>query len=126
MSARKGTPRNPTTWEIMRGRAREMRHKPTPAEDYLWQYIRARQLDGAKFRRQHVIEIFIADFYCAEAGLIVEVDGAGHDADYDAERTTLLNELGLRVIRFSNAEVMTHLPRVLDTIRRALHDDTAP
>ncbi|MBP8972550.1 MAG: endonuclease domain-containing protein [Anaerolineae bacterium] len=84
--------------------AREMRREPTPAEDLLWQRLRRKQL-GVCFRRQHSIDRFIVDFYCAEASLVVEIDGPIHDQpNADAERQAVLEGLGLRVLRVSNAE----------------------
>jgi very-short-patch-repair endonuclease len=70
-------------------RAREMRMESAPAEHKLWQCIRIRQLNGFKFRRQHNLGPFIADFYCHEAQLVVELDGDSHAAraEYDASRT---------------------------------------
>ena len=77
----------------------------TPAEAILWQHLRTNKLDGLHFRRQEVINGLIADFYCHEAGLVVEVDGAVHEdrTDADAERDRILTGRGLRVLRFTNA-----------------------
>ena len=88
--------------------ARKMRSEQTPAEKRLWQHIRERQLGGYKFRRQQVIDRFIVDFYCHKADLVVEVDGDIHDLkkEEDALRENALRELGLRVIRFWNEEIM--------------------
>jgi len=99
-----------------------MRGQPTGAERALWEHLRNRQMCGAKFRRQAVIENYIVDFFCPEAGLIIEVDGPIHDRmqDEDASRQRCLEDLGLRVIRFSNDVVLTDLDRVLDAIRQAL------
>src|SRR4051794_22135472 len=88
-------------------RAREMRHEQTPAEQKLWAVVRGKQLYGHKFRRQHPIGRFIADFYCAEARLVIELDGESHAAqqEYDAIRTAYLQAQGYRVIRFTNQAV---------------------
>ncbi len=101
--------------------AREMRHNATPAEEVLWAALRGRQLAGLKFRRQDVIGPFIADFYCASARLIVEVDGDIHDTqkEYDAYRTRQFEDHGYRVIRFSNEEVLHNLKKVLAQISAA-------
>lgn len=97
-----------TNMTIIRQRAKEMRHTPTPAEARLWRILRARRLAGYKFRRQHPIGRFIADFYCAAARLIVEVDGPSHDnqLEYDQERTDWLEAHGYHVIRFTNQQVL--------------------
>ncbi|MFA5837503.1 MAG: DUF559 domain-containing protein [Bellilinea sp.] len=101
-------------------RCREMRKNATDAEALLWQLLRDRQFLGYKFRRQHPIAGFIADFYCHEAHLIIELDGAGHaedsQASYDTERTQNLEALGLQVIRFWNQQVLENPSQVLETI----------
>jgi very-short-patch-repair endonuclease len=66
-------------WDKLRPLARQMRHDPTPAEEYLWRRLRKHQVNGAHFRRQHAINRFVVDFYCASAHLVVEVDGPIHD-----------------------------------------------
>ena len=108
----------PGLWEKLKPLVRQKRHEPTPAENALWQCIRNRQL-GMKFRRQHAIERFIVDFYCAEKGIIVEVDGAIHEytVEDDAIRQEYLQSLGLRVIRFTNDEVMHHMDVTLERLR---------
>ncbi len=102
--------------------AREMRHEPTPAENTLWQRLRKKQLLGSKFRRQHPIDRFIVDFFCAEARLVIEVDGPIHEqqAEYDQLRQAYIESLGIRVLRFSNAEVLQQLNAVLERIGEAL------
>ena len=95
----------------------------TPAEVALWQALRGRKLDGLRFRRQQGIGPYIVDFYCVEARLVVELDGAVHDAPsaqaYDAERTRHLNGLGIRVVRFPNDAVWQDLRGVLAAIGNA-------
>ncbi len=92
-----------------RAAARQMRHDPTRAEDLLWQRLRRKQL-GVHFRRQHSIDRFIVDFYCAEASLVIEIDGPIHDQpNADAERQAALEALGLCVLRVSSAET-EHAP----------------
>ena len=102
--------------------ARKLRKNATEAERALWQRIRRRQL-GFKFRRQVPIRGYIADFYCAKARLIVEVDGLIHESrrDYDARRTTHLTRAGFTVIRFSNDQVMMEVERVAQSICAAAH-----
>jgi very-short-patch-repair endonuclease len=99
-------------------RAREMRHPQTPAESRLWSRLRNAQLGGFKFRRQHPIDRFIADFYCAACRLVIEIDGDSHagQAEYDAARTAWLNERGYRMIRFANRDVERNLEAVLETV----------
>ncbi len=107
----------------LKERARNMRHEPTPAEAKLWEYLRGNQL-GVKFRRQHSIDRYIADFICLSHKLIVELDGAGHlepdQADYDHGRSALLGELGYRVLRFSNAQALNKTEEVLNTIKASI------
>src|SRR5215510_6030759 len=88
-------------------RARELRREMTPAEKLLWQQVRAKKL-GVRFRRQQVIQGFIVDFYCHKAALVVEVDGDIHDLqqEEDARREKVLIEMGLRIIRFKNDEIL--------------------
>jgi very-short-patch-repair endonuclease len=104
--------------------ARKLRHTSTEAEKRFWRAIRARQLNGAKFRRQYPIGGFIADFVCLEARLIVEVDGGQHnDSETDVRRTAALEAAGYRVMRFWNNDVMNNLAGVLETLSAALTRD---
>jgi very-short-patch-repair endonuclease len=99
-------------------RSHELRRDMTPAEKILWEELRANKL-GIHFRRQQIIAGFIVDFYCHKADLVVEVDGDIHDLQKqeDALRENALRELGLRVIRFRNEEVLKDLPSVLERIK---------
>ncbi len=101
-------------------RARQLRQEMTPEEELLWEALRRNQ-QGAHFRRQQIIAGFIVDFYCHAAGLVVEVDGAEHDAPeqkaMDARRDQALREMGLRVMRFRNRSISTRLPQMLERIR---------
>jgi len=108
----------------IRQRARELRRPMTRAEAKLWQRLRRRQLNGHYFRRQHPSGSFIADFYCAKARLVVEVDGDVHvmQEDYDSVRTEWLEERGYRVIRFTNDEVFCQLDAVLESILAACEE----
>ncbi|MEO8611553.1 MAG: endonuclease domain-containing protein [Chloroflexota bacterium] len=114
----------PELWEKLKPLARQMRHAPTPAEKHLWGRLRNRQLGGAKFRRQHVIDRFIVDFYCQEYRLVIEVDGSIHEYTQaeDAVRQEFLESLGLRVIRFSNADVLTRIDGVVEVIAESFQD----
>jgi len=97
--------------------AKSMRRKMTPAEKKLWQCVRGNQVMGFHFRRQQVIHGFIADFYCHQAGLVVEVDGDGHDVEYDADRDRVMKDLGMHVLRFRNEQVLQNIQGVLEEIR---------
>jgi very-short-patch-repair endonuclease len=107
----------------LKARAQGMRHEPTPAEAKLWQHLRGSQL-GVKFRRQHSIDCYIADFVCLSHKLIIELDGSGHlepdQADYDQGRSALLAELGYRILRFSNEQALTQTENTLATIKASL------
>ena len=98
-------------------RAKELRREMTPAEKLLWQEIRANKL-GVRFRRQQVIQGFIVDFYCHQAGLVIEVDGDIHDLqkEEDERREKVLSALGLRIVRFGNDEVVRNLSVVMGKI----------
>lgn len=108
--------------------ARGMRREPTQAEHFLWQRLRGRQLGGYKFHRQYPIDRFIVDFYCAKAGLIVEVDGNIHQQQIEAdqERKEMLNHLGFRVIRFTNVQVLEQTGLVLQHILDILEGTPSP
>ncbi|HEY3398838.1 MAG TPA: DUF559 domain-containing protein [Armatimonadota bacterium] len=105
----------------LRERAGEFRRAMTPMEKRLWAQLQGSRLNGLHFRRQQVIDRFIVDFYCHQAGLVVEVDGEVHaDATArDAERDSFLHGRGLLVVRFSNLRVRADLPGVLSEIREA-------
>ena len=108
---------------LLLGRSRDLRHPLTPAEARVWARVRNNQL-GLKIRRQAVIGRFIADFYCAQARLVIEIDGASHtepdQAAYDAQRTAWLEAQGYRVVRFWNTEVLKDEEAVIGRIAAAL------
>ncbi|WP_180114782.1 endonuclease domain-containing protein [Acinetobacter sp. YH12140] len=97
--------------------AKSMRHSATDVENFMWQLLRAKRFMNLKFRRQHVIQPYIVDFYCHEIGLVIELDGSQHgtnDAiEYDAERTKFLEALGLTVVRYWNYDVLGRTDVVL-------------
>jgi very-short-patch-repair endonuclease len=99
--------------------AKELRRNATDAERLLWRHLKAKQMEGLKFRRQEQIGHFIADFVCYERALIVEADGGQHALEWekDEERTLWLNAQGFRVLRFWNHEILTNIDGVLETIR---------
>jgi very-short-patch-repair endonuclease len=102
-------------------RARELRSNMTAAENLLWQELRANKL-GIHFRRQQIIAGFIVDFYCHKAALVIEVDGDIHDLqqEEDDKREKALKEMGLRIIRFRNQDVIRDLPTVVDDIKKLI------
>lgn len=97
-----------------------LREKLTKAESILWEAIRKKRLDGYKFRQQHPISKFILDFYCHQIKLGIEIDGGYHENNgqkfYDEDRTEILNELGVKIIRFSNEDILQDLENVLKII----------
>jgi very-short-patch-repair endonuclease len=107
-------------------RARTLRKSMSSAERLLWRGLRSRQLDGARFRRQHPIGFYIVDFVCLERRLVVEVDGGQHTEDdhitSDARRDRWLGAEGYRVMRVSTTDVYSNLAGVLDTIWATLRD----
>ena len=95
--------------------SRQLRREMTAAETALWERVRAGGLQGLHFRRQQVIDGFVADFYCHRAGLVVELDGSIHQetGDYDADRDAILARRGLRVLRVRNEQVLQDIGAVL-------------
>jgi very-short-patch-repair endonuclease len=108
--------------------ARELRRNQSPAEKNLWRALRGRRFGGYRFRRQHIVGCYIADFYCAVSALVLELDGESHlgAEDYDRVRQNYLEKQGLMVLRFWNTDVFEDLEPVLEVIwaqcqRRAVH-----
>jgi very-short-patch-repair endonuclease len=112
------------SWPEIEQRARELRWALTPAEEALWNALLGKRLCGVKWRCQHPVGRFILDFYCPACKLVVEVDGAIHDREEDAEhdsaRAKALAAYGYRVVRFQNEEIMNDLDSVLAQIREAV------
>lgn len=106
--------------------AKAMRSEPTGPEARLWHYLRAKRFHDIKFSQQVLIGPYIVDFAARDRKLAIELDGDSHGSQerYDARRTALIESEGFRVIRFSNADVMTNVEGVLQTIGDAL--GTAP
>lgn len=101
--------------------ARRLRKTMTNAEVRLWVHLRGKQLDGHRFRRQHPVGPYIADFACPMQRLIIEVDGDTHtDAAYDARRTQFLEAEGWQVLRVFNVDVYENLEGVMDRIGATL------
>ncbi|MFK2878837.1 endonuclease domain-containing protein [Rhodanobacter hydrolyticus] len=103
-------------------RARRLRVGQTEAEQKLWHHLRNRQMQGWRFRRQHEMDRYIADFVCPDAGLIVELDGSQHGEQviYDETRTRKLEAMGYRVLRFWDNDVLTNIEGVLEASLEAL------
>ncbi len=103
--------------------AAALRNKMTPAERALWAYLKLKPM-GYKFRRQHAISKYIADFYCHSLKLIIEVDGGIHNtkevADSDRARQEFLESEGINFLRFTNEEVLSNLDTVQSTIDKYL------
>ena len=104
----------------MRVRARELRHGQTDAEALLLSRLRSRQIAGLKFRRQHPVGPYFADFACIESGLVIELDGGQHgEADslvFDEKRTDHMSDLGFQTLRFWNNDVLLQTEAVLEKI----------
>ncbi|MGD0026193.1 MAG: endonuclease domain-containing protein [Xanthobacteraceae bacterium] len=102
--------------------ARRLRRNQTDAERKLWFVLRDRRLGGWKFRRQFPIDRFVVDFFCADAHLIIELDGGQHAVrtDADASRTRILEAMGYFVLRFWNNDVMRNIDGVVEEIMAAL------
>jgi very-short-patch-repair endonuclease len=103
-----------------RRRAVELRRNATTPEQLLWSILSRRQLGGLKFRRQHPIEPYIVDFYCSSANLVIELDGESHEGRqiYDKDRAGQLTKLGVRILRFTNDDVIHNLEGVAEVILR--------
>lgn len=119
-------PRNPIYTE----RARELRKNANAAEVRMWSILRAKRMSGFKFRRQHALGQYIADFICLRARLVIEVDGDTHGNDereaLDAKRTEDIERVGYRVIRFWNHEVLEATDDVAAAILNALSPHPSP
>ena len=104
-------------------RRKELRNKSTPEEILLWLQLKNCKT-GFKFRRQHSIGGYIADFYCPTKKLVIEIDGTQHfkkeSKEYDKIRTGYFEGLDIRVLRFSNLEVSTETERVVRKIKKEL------
>jgi very-short-patch-repair endonuclease len=99
--------------------AKVLRKNFTDSERLLWKYLRAKQLEGCKFRRQEPIGKYIVDFVCQEKQIIIEVDGGQHseEQERDSKRDSWLQGQGYKVLRFWNNEVLTNIEGVLEIIR---------
>lgn len=111
-------------------KAHDLRMCMTGSEKILWQNLRNKKVLDYKFRRQHAISQFIADFYCHEARLVIEVDGGYHNnpdqQEYDKGRTAELENLGIKVLRFTNKDVETDISKVITEISTYLKHFAPP
>ncbi len=100
--------------------SRQLRGNMTDAERHLWAKVRMKQLKGYQFYRQKPIGDYIVDFFCPRIKLVIEIDGSQHFSDemteYDRIRNEYLRSLGLRVLRFTNTDVLTHIEEVIESI----------
>jgi very-short-patch-repair endonuclease len=112
---------------------RKLRHNATPPEQKLWRYLRRKQLDGRKFLRQHAIIFesigdehffYVPDFYCFKENLAIELDGKIHlyTKERDENRDEILNDLGIKVLRFQNQE-LDEIETVLEKIKREFKNE---
>ncbi|MBC5833606.1 DUF559 domain-containing protein [Flavobacterium sp. F372] len=113
----------PSTYKLLKELKNQNKQNSTQAEGILWEYLRNKNLKY-EFRRQHIIDIFIADFVCLEKKLIIEVDGGYHNTleqkEADELRTQILNEIGFKVIRFTNEQVIGDIDNVINRINTIL------
>src|SRR5690606_793351 len=113
---------------IIHKQARDLRKRETKTEKILWSLLSNKKL-GAKFRRQHPISQFIADFYCHELKLVIEVDGEIHlqkeNIEYDKMRTSVFNDHGISVIRFTNREILKNPREVLTAIEKLVTPESS-
>jgi len=108
------------TRKELKGYRKSLRDNMTPAEAFLWNFLKAKKLEGKRFTRQHSVGSYIVDFYCASEKLIIELDGEVHLNSTtelkDLKRTKYLESLGFRILRFENKMVFDFLPSVLKEI----------
>jgi len=112
---------NPKNYLLIKEIRDSLKNNPTQAEKLLWLYLKNKKT-GYKIRRQHIIDDFIVDFVCLNKKVVIEVDGKIHlnQKEYDELRTTRLNELEFKVIRFENEEVFLNPEKVANQIKLVL------
>lgn len=117
-------------YPLLKELAKDKKENQTEAEQLLWSALRGNQLEGFKFRRQHIIDEFIVDFVCLSKNIIIEVDGGYYNKpeikEADELRTNILKELGYKVIRFANEKVIGDLEKVLEQIYEELQASPQP
>ena len=108
--------------------AKQLRSNQTEAEIFLWNHLGRINIKGIRFKRQHPILYSIADFYCHKAKFVIEIDGGYHNLpdqyQYDKNRDSELEELGLKVIRFTNEEVLFNIENTLTKIENEIYSRT--
>ncbi len=104
--------------------AKMLRNEMTYHEKLLWEKLKGKQICGVRFRRQHPIYFFIADFYCHKVRLVVEVDGEIHNGkiNYDDGRSAEMERFGIKVIRFKNSEVENDIDKVINKIETTVNE----
>ena len=111
-------------------KCRSLRKNQTEAEKRLWGILKNRQLNNMKFRRQFSVGKYILDFYCPEISLGIEADGGQHYYDEgrqnDEIRTSELSELGIKIIRFSNRDILTNINGVYESISNIIDKEKPP
>jgi very-short-patch-repair endonuclease len=109
-------------------KAHELRKNMTQAEIYLWKKLKNKKLFTVRFRRQHPIDIFVVDFYCHELKLAIEIDGGIHlvkeVSEYDEGRTHDIEKFGIKIIRFTNDQVLNDINKVQRDILNKIHELT--
>ena len=107
---------------------REMRKRQTPAEEFFWELVRDRRFCRLKFRRQHPLGSFVADFYCPELRLVVELDGGVHQNQKgrDQARDQAIYQRGVRVLRIKNADILEHPEEALENLRSTFITSPSP
>ncbi|MEI6048807.1 MAG: endonuclease domain-containing protein [Bacteroidota bacterium] len=102
--------------------AKILRKNMTMCEKLLWERLKLKQINGLRFRRQHPIDFFIADFYCHEVRLVIEIDGEIHNQqrEYDDGRSAEMEKYSIKVIRFTNSEVENNIEEVIKNIENEI------
>lgn len=110
----------------LKQRSRDLRNQSTLSEVLLWKHLRAKQMKGFQFNRQKPLENFIADFYCKQLNLVIEIDGSSHEGkeQYDKDRDIELQKLGLTILHFSDQEIKRNLRGVLMQIEEWINSNS--
>lgn len=113
------------SYELLKQNAKANRKCPTEAEAVMWNVLRGKKF-GVRFRRQHPINDYIADFVCLSHNLVIEIDGGYHTEEEvklkDEERTSYLGKEGFSVIRFTNEQVLSDIENVIAVIKQKIYD----
>jgi very-short-patch-repair endonuclease len=112
----------------LKSRAKYLRMNSTKAERLLWFGLKNKRLLGLQFQRQKMIDNYIIDFYCKKFKLGIELDGETHEGkfEYDQQRTNKLKRFGIKILRFSNLDVLTNPDGAIEIIRRFITDQNPP